>query len=336
MVPQTLETSEQENNMILASAILAAALAAEPQTVSYSLPQTVIVVEISATREQWEAGPYSQWAEELLGIEAVKADSTAYSISGIDIRCEAEADQSRRYSLRLSEGARPVYLSMTRQGLVAGKNLQLRNGSAINRRLSPVEAPRLGAKLPGSGNMKKEAQAAAKRIAELRQARYDILIGNTDATYSGDALRAAVEDLRRMEDELMLYFTGTYSSTSENYTFEIVPSAEGTAVYEAFCLLPGEGIVPAGSVDGIPYYLEVDAEPVATIERDPEPEPVEEEKPKKKKKKNEPEPVLPSQYITYRIPAMCQVRLSDGEKTIAELRLPVYQLGIEEQYPIYN
>ena len=108
MVPQALETSEQENNMILASAILAAALAAEPQTVSYSLPQTVIVVEISATREQWEAGPYSQWASELLGIEAVEADSTAYSISGIDIRCEAEADQSRRYSLRLSEGARPV------------------------------------------------------------------------------------------------------------------------------------------------------------------------------------------------------------------------------------
>ena len=174
MVPQTLETSEQENNMILASAILAAALAAEPQTVSYSLPQTVIVVEISATREQWEAGPYSQWASELLGIEAVEADSTAYSISGIDIRCEAEADQSRRYSLRLSEGARPVYLSMTRQGLVAGKNLQLRNGSAINRRLSPVEAPRLGAKLPGSGNMKKEAQAAAKRIAELRLPVYQL------------------------------------------------------------------------------------------------------------------------------------------------------------------
>ena len=46
--------------------------------------------------------------------------------------------------------------------------------------------------------------------------------------------------------------------------------------------------------------------------------------------------MLPSQYITYRIPAMCQVRLSDGEKTLAELRLPVYQLGIEEQYPIYN
>ena len=133
----------------------------------------------------------------------------------------------------------------------------------------------------------------------------------------------------------MLCFTGTYSSTSENYTFEIVPSAEGAAVYEAFCLLPGEGIVPAGSVDGIPYYLEVDAEPVAVIEPEPEPEPVEEEKPKKKKK-NEPEPVLPTQYITYRIPAMCQVRLSDGEKTLAELRLPVYQLGIEEQYPIYN
>ena len=334
MVPQTLENSEQENYMILASAILAAALAVADQTVSYSLPQTVIVVEISATREQWEAGPYAQWAEELLGIEAVEADSTAYSISGINIRCETEADQSRRYSLRLSEGARPVYLSMTRQGLVAGSKLQMRSSSAIRQQLSAVKAPRLGAKLPASGGMKKEAQAAAKRIAELRQARYDILIGNTDATYSGDALRAAVEDLRRMEEELMLCFTGTYSSTSESCTFEIVPSAEGAAVYEAFCLLPGEGIVPAGSVDGIPYYLELDAEPVAAIE--PEPEPAEEENPKKKKQKKEPEPVLPTQYITYRIPAMCHVRLSDGEKTLAELRLPVYQLGIEEQYPIYN
>ena len=321
--------------MSIATVILAAALASGGQTISYSLPQTVIVVELSTQKEEWHAGPYAAYAKELLGIESVPKDSTAYSISSVRIKSRTEADQSARYSLELTSGAEPVYLSMTGHGLLAGSSGSVSNAKPQKQTIAQTQAPALGSRIWVSGDVKAEAKAAAKRIAELREARYNILTGNTDATYSGDALRAAVEELRRMEDELLLCFTGTYTTSTESRVFEVLPKTDETnqaTVYEAFCLSQKDGIVPAGSIEGIPYYLEIDTEAVARIE----PRQVEEEEPAKKSKKKKEEPAGPTQYIIYRIPAICQVRLTDGDKTLTELRIPVYQLGIEEQYPIFN
>ena len=319
--------------MSIATALLATALAAAGQTITYSLPKTVLVLELSTTREEWHAGPYSAYAKDLLEIEAVERDSTACSISSVKLWDRTEADQGSRHSLELSSGAESVYLSMTRHGLLAGSDVKVGRSKARKQTVTVASAPQLGSKLKGSGDVKAEARAAAQRIAELRQARYDILIGNTDATYSGDALRAAVEELRRMEEEILLCFTGTYTTSTESASFEVVPQVDEThqaMVYEAFCLHPTKGIEGPGSVEGIPYYLEIDCEAVARPE-----EPQCEEIPDEGKRKKA-EPASPSQYITYRIPAMCSVRLTDGERTLTGLRLAIYQLGIEEQYPIYN
>ena len=318
---------------IIAASLLAAALSTGGRTITYSLPQTVIEVEVSTVREEWHAGLYSAYAKELLGIESVLRDSTAYSISGVTIKARTEADQSARYRFELTEGAQPVYLSMTEHGLLAGTSDAISIEAGQSQALAKPEAPELGRLNWVSGKLEAEAKAAAKQIAELREARYNILTGNTDATYSGDALRAAVEELRRMEEEILLCFTGTYTTTTESASFEVVPQVDEThqaMVYEAFCLHPTKGIEGPGSVEGIPYYLEIDCEAVARPE-----EPQCEEVPEDGKRKKA-EPARPSQYITYRIPAMCRVRLTDGERTLTGLRLAIYQLGIEEQYPIYN
>ena len=321
--------------MSIATALLATALAAAGQTITYSLPKTVLVLELSTTREEWHAGPYSAYAKDLLEIEAVERDSTACSISSVKLSDRTEADQGSRHTLELSSGAESVYLSMTRHGLLAGSDVKVGRSKARKQTVTVSSAPQLGSKIKGSGDVKAEARAAAQRIAELREMRYNILIGNTDATYSGDALRAAVDELRRMEEELLRLFTGYYTTSTMDYSFEVIPQLESThtaMVYEAFCLSQKDGIVPAGSIEGVPYYLELNSEGVVRIEQ---PQKTEEEEEVKKGKKNNEAPA-PVQYITYRIPAICTVRLTDGDKTLTEVRMPVYQLGIEEQYPIFN
>lgn len=50
-------------------------------------------------------------------------------------------------------------------------------------------------------------------ILSLRQQRINIITGNTDATFSGDALRAAVEEIGRLEEEYMSLFTGTVGTS---------------------------------------------------------------------------------------------------------------------------
>ena len=44
----------------------------------------------------------------------------------------------------------------------------------------------------------------------------------------------------------------------------------------------------------------------------------------------------PSQHITYRIPAICRVTLDGPYGEVLSLRLPVYQLGLESTYPVYD
>ena len=288
---------------IIAASLLAAGLSTGGRTITYSLPQTVIEVEVSTVREEWHAGLYSAYAKELLGIESVLRDSTAYSISGVTIKARTEADQSARYRFELTEGAQPVYLSMTEHGLLAGTSDAISIEAGQSQALAKPQAPELGRLNWVSGKLEAEAKA----------------------------LRAAVEELRRMEEEILLCFTGTYTTSTESASFEVVPQVDEThqaMVYEAFCLHPTKGIEGPGSVEGIPYYLEIDCEAVAR----PEEPQCEEDEGKRKKA----EPARPSQYITYRIPAMCRVRLTDGERTLTGLRLAIYQLGIEEQYPIYN
>lgn len=319
--------------LALLAATLLPAQQAQPAKaeVSYSLPQTVLVMEITTVKEEWTAGAYSNWAKDLLGIDAVMKDSTAYSISSIAISPVVEADQTKRFSIIPDEETLNNYISSTSQGLVAGKGIKVRNSSKRSKTISTPEAPVIGSRVKDAGNLEADAKAAAKRIKELQKARYDILIGNTDASYSGDALRAAVEELRRMEDELTARFTGSYRSSSETFIFEVVPALEkgdASTVYEAFCLSPVEGILPAGSADGLPYYLEISSEGVQKAESKVVPLSQKEQKKAAAKK--------PYQYVVCRIPAICVIRLTDGEKTVSEMRAPVYQLGLEEQYPIFN
>ena len=135
--------------MSIATALLATALAAAGQTITYSLPKTVLVLELSTTREEWHAGPYSAYAKDLLEIEAVERDSTACSISSVKLWDRTEADQGSRHSLELSSGAETVYLSMTRHGLLAGSDVKVGRSKARKQTVTVASAPQLGSKLKG-------------------------------------------------------------------------------------------------------------------------------------------------------------------------------------------
>ena len=55
--------------------------------VTYSLPQTVLSLEVEAVRETFYAGPYAKYAEKYLGIKQA-ASSTSADCS-VDISCTA-------------------------------------------------------------------------------------------------------------------------------------------------------------------------------------------------------------------------------------------------------
>ena len=105
--------------MILATLLLPL-LGKAQGNVSYSMPQTVLVFNVEAQREQFYAGPYAQYAQKYLGVKAELENRISYTVTSVKMVPAVEADQSQRYSYAMNSQSHPVFLQLTSQGLVSG------------------------------------------------------------------------------------------------------------------------------------------------------------------------------------------------------------------------
>lgn len=314
MVPQTLEKMLTSMKKYIITILLALttlsplyAKKEKGQQVIYCIPKTVITVTVESMEQDIKAGPYSHYSKSLLGIDYIEKDSTHFSISKISISASTEADHSKRYSINLT----PEHRDEFRMLLDAGYICQSRESAThdiSNAESFPVKEVSL------EKNEKKSfesAKKAAAQIAKYREDRYDIVTGNTDATYSGEALRSAVEELNKAEEKLLALFSPTVHSFGQSVSFDFIPSAQTSGKIEAFCFSESLGVLPAGSPEGTPYYLEIstDANCVLNAAR-PD--------------------TANGQTIYYCVPSVCNVKIYYYDHVVCHLRVPVYQLGVNE------
>ena len=312
----------------------------QAQTVTYSLPQTVVTVEVDAVQESFFAGPYAPFAKKYLGIEVRQQDANRSYVKEVRLVTRVEGDPAARFSTDI-KGAEERFLALTSQGLVSFQD-KLEAGDLIWR-FNPQPEADFGSKgmtsttrtevrttwkeiqtdtaftrvpVEETYQVEKTPEMKAKEAADLilkaRQERFNISTGNTDATFSGEALGAALAELDRVEKEYLTLFTGYTVSREQSGSFDIVPSATARKQqYPAFRLSGRDGLVTEGP--GTIYNLEF------------EPVEVSDGQSAAKDSKN---------MVHYRIPAVCNVRLTSGGKTLFGSRLPVYQLGRESLYPL--
>ena len=104
-----------------------------------------------------------------------------------------------------------------------------------------------------------KAQEAAELILKARRERFNISTGNTDATFSGEALGAALAELDRIEREYLTLFTGYTVTREQHGSFDVVPSVSARKQqYQAFRLSDKDGLVQegaglAGDLSGAPF-----------------------------------------------------------------------------------
>lgn len=322
--------------LILALAVIPAAKA--QNTVSYALPQTTLEFTVEAVRESFHAGPYARFAGKYLGVEARTGEGTTYSISSIRVRTLVEADPDTRYTVALNSNSSQLFLQLTNEGLVAGPegafsvnsgwkypkesvadfamkglpaNLTTEENTLYTQGRDLVMQSALVEK---SDEMK--AAEVASRIFEIRENRYKILVGDTDATYSGEAMKATIDALDKMEADYLTLFLGYSENSVQTATFEVVPSpSRKNQLYVAFRLSDTSGLVGPEDIDGNPIYLELVPE-----ESQAAPEKL----------------TGSSTVIRYRIPAVCALTLKDMKNTLLSMRVPVYQLGREAEYPTFK
>lgn len=325
-------------------ACLCALLAAVPavmeaQNVTYSLPRTTITLEVDAVQESFFAGPYAAYAKKYLGIQVLQKDAVRSYLREVRLLTKVEADPAERYSADI-KGAEERFLALSSQGLVSFQD-KIEAGSVVWRfdpqpitdlskavLIAPTrtevrtvwkeeKTDTSSTRTPVQETFELDktpemmAQEAARIILKAREERFNISTGNTDATFSGEALGAALAELDRVEKEYLTLFTGYTVSREQKGSFDIIPSAEDRKFqYVAFRLSDKDGLVADGG--GSVYYLELS------------PETVSDGGIAAKDARN---------AIHCRIPAVCDARLILAGRTLLQTRVPVYQLGYETTFP---
>ena len=333
--------------------------------VVYSLPLTTVRLDVEAVCETYTPGPYCQWAKKYLGIDVPQEASTSYSLSRIRMTPYLEADRSCSYVVNLDgmlgEASPASFFEFSSQGLLL---LSDENKGNVNSWRFPSMAPGSGTlaseatanltstettlyrsvRTEGGGydrvavrqsqvvekSTEKKAQEAASMILSLRENRLNIITGNTDATFSGDALRAAVEEIGRLEEEYMRLFTGTVSSSVQAMSFDVVPaSGPEEELTMAFRISDSHGLLPPDDITGRPVVMEIVPEDAEDFYSEQVVGEIEAAKPRAKH-----EAALRGN-IYYRVPAICSVRIVDGQNLILKSRIPVYQKGQDLSFPVH-
>lgn len=340
--------------MFLTAALAALPFAASAQKtadsegyITYSLPSTVITLDVEAVYENFYAGPYAKYAEKYLGIKARQKNEDSYQITSVAMTPYVEADQSRRYTVAVKKSAvDATFLKLSSYGLVSFSDGNFGSETAW---AFPLDRKGDFSELGVSSNLKSEATTlyrnekkeseyskvsiqqnmvvektleqkaaeAAKMIVRLREQRLQIVTGDTDATYSGEAMGAAVAELTRLEKEYMSLFIGYSDSQKQTMRFEIIPSAsKESQMYIAFRVSETAGLVPADDLTGKPVVMEIVPQEVA----DPVVDVVTAAK--------------GVQYVNYLVPSICTVKLKEGSNLLVQGRMPIYQLGRLSSMPV--
>ena len=315
---------------------------------TYSLPSTSIVLEVEAVQEKFYVGPYARYAEKYLGIKARQKDETTFQLTEIKMTPLLEADQSRRYTVNVKKGQiDATFLKLASGGLIsfsdakfgdesvwrfpteskgdfAGKGVSsnLTSQSATlyrsDNKTSAYDKVAVRQDMLVEKTLEQRAAETAEMILKLRKQRLQIVTGDTDATYSGEAMGAAIAEITRLEEEYMMLFAGYSEFQTQKMRFEVIPDAANESnMYVAFRLSDTAGLVPADNLSGKPVIMEIIpqtfADPALSVED----------------AKNKKEVLA-----YYRIPAVCTVRLMDGANLLLQSRMPIYQLGHESSLPV--
>ena len=319
---------------------------AQTGAVIYSLPKTTVSLTVTAQREAFTAGPYAQYAQKYLGVAARTQSGVTHTLTQITVNPYVEADPAVRYTVNLPDKASATFLQFCTQGLVVMADNY--TGKPASWRFTPQVAT---GQFEGSdplGNLGKEttvlykavrtaegyervpvnqeqvvekspdrkAADVAEMIFALREKRQQIITGDTDATFSGDALEAAVNEISRLEERCLSLFYGITEVSEVSRTFDVTPVAGNKSqTYTAFRVSDTQGLLPGSSQEGKAYTLEFKIEPLA------EPEAAADRS-------------RETVVVHYRIPAITRCRLTQGAELLLESRIPVYQLGEERTFPL--
>lgn len=192
-------------------------------------PRTVLTVDVTATCEKTQAGPYARYAQKYLDVRAPLTDKCVWTVTGA--------------AVALADAAAQVVPDPAPAACVVADE----PGAEL-----PIDKVGLDV-LP----LEDAARAAAAKIFQLRKQRMDLISGEVGEHVFGAGLETALAEIARLERAYAELFLGRRIVTTESRRYTVYPVA-GRKQYVVGRFAPDAGLLPAGDLTGDMVVLQIE------------------------------------------------------------------------------
>lgn len=318
----------------------------------YTLPQTVVRVEVEVANTRLSAGPYANYAYKYLGLpDVIHSDSSYWSVSGINISDYSLPDPQQQYAVEASGACIGNLIQLNSNGVLLGfnqdelekekrHNTDLFYGKVIEESQHDSDIPVINSltersdtlyqtvyrdsnyirvpiikKYPDLKTAEEKAKEIADQILELKEEKVSLLIGDVDEYPDGDALKLILDEMNQIEEKYLPLFVGSTHIRKKKYVFEIIPEKEMLKEGNVlFSFSPSLGILPVGNPAGTPVHIRFDG--LGNSEQIPA-------------LMNRLDTLvdLENKGLVYRVPQWVSISVFEGTKLLMGKRMEIPQLG---------
>lgn len=286
----------------------------------YTLPKTVLIVEVKTKSTKITPGQYWQYAERFLGTTNVcQSENTSYEITSVNVTPKPVPDKGNTYIVVKGNSKKPTTVELTPEGFLISLNgkqktniygiqPKARTDNKEDKDYQTMSSSIITREMQQSTSTAKIAELAANEIFTIRDARNNILTQDIDKTPAdGRSYEIVLSELNRMERYYVELFTGKKEEKEQTTKFEIYP--ENLKSPLLFRFSKQKGIVDKSDLGGSPVNIKIVEIPSLAYDN---------VNPAKKEK---------AAGLYYRVPGKAKVTVSDDNNTFFENEIPIAQFG---------
>jgi len=251
----------------------------------YSLPQTVLQVDIIVKKIQKVKGPYSEYADQMLGLSQVTSvNSTEYELKDIRLTAYNEPDPAECYFIQMPEKTKDrkaIELFLSGEGIISGvgslnQPQKEKKQQSIDLTTSNIDIPEFAnpsvfermdtvikrisldttiieqkffRKTSAVKSIEQKAREASEFILKLDESMYNLINGYQEVNYEKGTMEFMYNQMNSMKQDYLELFKGVTSISSETYTYYFVADKNNTV--ETLCKFSiSKGILPKTTASG--------------------------------------------------------------------------------------
>ena len=233
--------------------------------VTYMLPQTEIKIEAEATRQHYEPGQFSKYAERYLRLRDVKQEAeTSWTLDEVKVNIVGVPDPSNIYFVEMKDRTTAPLMELTADGIVRSINLPFTGGKKAEQpqakqqedEVLPDPRTFLTEEILMTNSTAKMAELVAREIYSIRESKNALLRGEAEnLPKDGAQLQIMLDNLNKQEKAMVQMFEGKVTTEKHHFTKRVTP--EEMSNHVVFRFSKKLGFVEADDLAGEPVELSI-------------------------------------------------------------------------------